>query len=84
MSFRQNKSRKHVPLPIAGHTLVEIDREYLISLTFASPGGVRSQLRFEFEVVLTKPDGSSEIVISTHPGPSFDRDAAYEALSPSA
>jgi hypothetical protein len=82
MSFRQSKSRKHVPLPIAGHTLVEIGTSYLISLTFASPIGLLSELRLEFEVILAKPGGSAEAVTATRPGPTFDRDAAYESLSP--
>jgi Family of unknown function (DUF6188) len=82
MSFRQSKSLKHVPLPIAGHSLVQIDNEYLISLTFASPGGVHSVLRFEYEVILTELDGSTKVITATKPGLTFDPDADYEALSP--
>ncbi|MFL5732028.1 MAG: DUF6188 family protein [Chloroflexia bacterium] len=82
MSFRISKSLKHVPLPIVGHTLAHIANDYLITLVFASPGGLQSQLRFWFEVILSWPDGNSEVLVATRPGPTFDREVAYEALSP--
>jgi hypothetical protein len=81
MSFRQAKSRKHVSLPIAGHTLVEIGRQPLVSLTFASANEIRSELQLEHEAVLTEPGGGTMVITASTPGPAFNRDAAYEALS---
>jgi hypothetical protein len=81
MPFRQNKSLKHVPLPIAGHTLMAFTHKALPTLEFSAPDGLRSDLRIAFEVVLSRPDGSRDVVTGTRPGMTSDFQSAYEVLS---
>jgi len=81
MPFRQHKSRKHVPLPIVGHTLVHVHTESLVSLVFAALDGLQSQIVLEFEIILSRADGSSEVVAATRPGTEFDPNAAYATIS---
>jgi hypothetical protein len=75
MGYRKPKGLKHVALPITGHTVIHIETEPLPSLVFVRPDGLQSQLRFEQNIILTRPIGGTAII------PAFDANAAQTELS---